>query len=128
MNIQHSLRWNTLKGRDRNNSLSLLCAANRKGLIVNLALIELHQCWATEEYYDYYRYNTKEDAVELVEIVDEEQHLYYWIDSNNNHIPYRQYFVSNDKICYPMELSDLKPSDSEYEGWMGNWQYYGLLV
>lgn len=118
---EHSLSWNTLKGRDRNNSLSLLCTANRKGLIVNLALIELHQCWANEEYYDYYRYNTKEDDVELVEIVDEEQHLYYWIDSNNNHLPYRQYFVSNGKICYPMELSDLKPSDSEYEGWMGNY-------
>ena len=114
---EHSLRFNMLKSIDNKNVSDFLYAAKKLGLVANLVLIELHQAWSTTEY------NRKfnKDNPELDELINWDQHLYCWIDSNNHKLPYRQYDISDEQICYSIQLSDIEPSDSEYEGYMGNW-------
>ncbi len=117
---EHSLRFNMLKGVDNKNVSDFLFSAKKLGLGANLALIELHQTWSAFEEYDT-NLNKNTDNFELNELINKEQHLYCWFDRNDNKLPYKEYFISEDNICYSTQLSDLEPSDSEYEGYMGNW-------
>ena len=111
---EHSLRFNMLKSIDNKNVFELLCAAEKLELVAHLALIELHQAWSV---YDFDR----KQRPQLDELIDSDQHLYCWVDRTNNKISYRKYDIPDAYICHGKELSDLEPSESEYEGYMGNW-------
>ena len=117
---EHSLRWNMLKGADAKNSSSFLSATKNLGLSTNLALIEFKQTWSTEPSYDYYSSESSSDA-EPEDLIDENQHLYSWIDINNNKLAYRNYNIDSDSLCMKEELDYLKASETEHEGYMGNY-------
>ena len=110
----HSLKWNLLKGNDHINASSFLYAAQQLDLVPHLALIEIYQSWSA---YDMHG----DDVPELQEIITEEQILSDWVDVDNNKLSYREYDIDTQNTCYSTALSDLEASDSEYEGWMGNY-------
>lgn len=117
---EHSLRWNKLKGSDSKNAADFLQIAKELGFHIYLTLIDFHQNWMMEED-DYDNgYNNVGEA-DLDELIDEEQHLHCWIDKDNKKLSYDDHFIKQDQICFPYELSEIDPSDSEYEGYMGNY-------
>jgi hypothetical protein len=113
---EHSLRWNMLKGGDRQRALDFHNAANKLGLLPHLALVELHESWTAEG---------DEDDPDPDELIDNSTTLSYWLDANNNKLPYKAYSISNDEACWTKDTEDFEPFDTQYEGYMGN---YGNTV
>lgn len=113
---EHSLRWNVLKSVDRQNALDFRSAAKTLGLIPHLALVELHESWTADG---------DEDDPEPDELIDNSTTLSYWLDENDNKLPYGEYSISDDEACWTKDTEEFKPSDTEYEGYMGN---YGNTV
>jgi hypothetical protein len=113
---EHSLRWNMLKGADRQNALDFRNAAQNLGLIPHLALVELHESWAADG---------DEGDPDPSELIDDSTTLSYWLDANDNKLPYREYSISKDEACWTKGTEDFEPFDAEFEGYMGN---YGNTV
>lgn len=113
---EHSLRWNVLKGADHQNALDFRSAAKKLGLIPHLTLVELHESWAA--YGD-------EDDPEPEELIDNSTALSYWLDENDKELPYGEFSISDDAACWTKDTEEFEPSDTEYEGYMGN---YGNTV
>ena len=123
---EHSLKWDLLKGTDRNYAFMFLSAAKKLNLAPHLALVDIHESWATEvdegEYYGRSRYGSRQDSEpELDELIDDDTTLSFWVDEHNNELPYGEISVKNDEISYTKETHDFEPTDKEYEGWMGNY-------
>lgn len=109
---EHGLRWNLLKGIDRANASSFYTAAKKLKLIPHLALVEIHKSWSVEG---------DEDDPEIGEIIEDETTFSYWIDVSNQRLPFIDYSISDDSICWTKKTEDFEPVDSEYEGYMGNY-------
>ena len=109
---EHSLRWNMLKGTDRINATAICSVAKELGLIPYLALVEIHQLWATDE-------NDADPSIE--ELIDDDITLSYWIDSDNQKLPFGSYVAADNEICWTKETECFELFDSEYEGFMGNY-------
>ena len=122
---EHSLRWNMLKSTDNQNATAFKIAAEILGLRASLALVEIHETWSTEDdYYDSYsQYSSRKKSgkVELEELIDSNTKLTYWIDESNKKLPYGDCRISDDEICFSKDTNKFDPSDSEYEGYAGNY-------
>ncbi len=112
---EHGLKWHLLKGNDRTNALAFKASAKTLDLIPHLALVEIHETWTEDD--DYGRYDG--------ELIDDETHLTYWLDENNNKLPYKEISVSKDESCWTVDTNEFSPDEEEHEGYMGN---YGNTV
>jgi hypothetical protein len=113
---QHSLRWNMLKGTDSLNALAFRYAAKKLGLIPHLSLVELYKSWTSEG---------DEDNPEPDELIDDSAVLSYWLDENDQRLTYGDYYVSDQEVCWTKDTEEFAPTESEYEGYIGN---YGNTV
>ncbi len=113
---EHSLRWNMLKGDDAYNVLAFRSAAQKLDLVPHLALVELHETWTADG---------DEEDPEPNEYIDGNIQLTYWIDENNQPLPYRNYTISDEEICWTTDTEDFEPAETDFEGYMGN---YGNTV
>ncbi|WP_339057830.1 2OG-Fe(II) oxygenase [Candidatus Regiella endosymbiont of Tuberolachnus salignus] len=109
---EHSLRWDLLKGADYQNAQAFRHAARKLGLIPHLALADIHESWAA--------YGDENDP-EPEELVDGDTTLVYWLDTENRPMSYGDNYFSDDEICWTKESQKEDLSDSQYEGWMGNY-------
>lgn len=105
-----------LKGADHRNALDFRVAAKKLGLIPHLTLVELHEMWTA--YGD-------EDNPEPEELIDNDTTLSYWLDENDQKLPYGEYSICDDAACWTKGTEGFEPSNMEYEGFMGN---YGNTV
>ena len=112
---EHGLKWSILKGDDRKNALAFKNAAKNLDLIPHLALVEIHKTWTEDDNRGNY------DG----EFIDGETNLSYWLDENNQRLPYQEISVSKDESCWTVDTSELEPNETEHEGYMGN---YGNTV
>ena len=103
----HSLHWNMLKGADRVWGLALRKAAQELCLTPHLALVEIHESWATEE--------EDENPLELL-VTDET--FSDWIDEKGEKLSYGDLSISSEEICSMTENNERKPYEAEHEGWM----------
>lgn len=113
---EHSLKWSMLKGNDAQNTLAFRSAAKKLDLVPHLALVELHESWTTEG---------DEDEPEPEDLIDDSIDLTYWLDENNQKLPYQRYSISKDELCWTKDMQYFEPVETQYEGWMGN---YGNTV
>lgn len=113
---EHSLNWNMLKGNDAQNGMAFQHCAAKLDLIPHLALVELHESWTSDG-------DEEEPLPE--DLIDGNTELTYWLDANNKKLPYKNYSVSEDEVCWTKDTEAFEPVETEYEGWMGN---YGNTV
>jgi hypothetical protein len=113
---EHSLRWNMLKGADRERAMDLSSAAHKLGLLPHLALVDLRESWTADG---------DEDDPDPNELFDHNTTLSYWLDADDNSLPYGEYSISNDDACWTKDTEDFEPFETEFEGYMGN---YGNTV
>lgn len=113
---EHSLRWNILKGNDHDVALAFRQAAKKLNLKAHLTLVEHHESWATDG---------NDDCPELQELIDDDTALSFWLDDNNQVLPYQKHYIELDDVCCTKDIKSFKPFDEEYEGYMGN---YGNTV
>ena len=124
---KHGLSWGALKGRDSQDALSFLEAAHELGLKAHLALVNIHEQWTTEEENEWGRYDERYNSPRkrsgnfLGEIIDKDVKLTYWIDSEDRPLPYKPYYPCEDGVCWIKPTEDFKPTETKYEGWMGNY-------
>ncbi len=110
---EHSLRWNMLKGADRINASAFYVAAQELNLIPHLALVEIHETWTAE--------GDDEEDPEIGELIDDGTTLSYWIGADNQKLSFHSYRISGDVICWTKETGDFEPSETDYQGYMGNY-------
>ncbi|OGT49482.1 MAG: hypothetical protein A3E82_04560 [Gammaproteobacteria bacterium RIFCSPHIGHO2_12_FULL_38_11] len=113
---EHSLRWNILKGNDHDVALAFRQAAKKLNLKAHLTLAEHHESWATDG---------DDDSPELQELIDDDTALSFWLDDNNQALPYQKHYIELDEVCCIKDMKEFTPFDEEHEGYMGN---YGNTV
>lgn len=120
---EHSLKWDLLKGADRQNAEALRCAAEHLALTPHLALAEIHESWTADDGYE--EEYEEEDDPEPGELIDGSTVLSHWLDAAGKKLPYRELSVSEDELCWTKDTGKSDLINSEHEGWMGN---YGNTV
>ena len=107
---EHGLNWNILKGVDYYNAHALHQAGDQLGLIPHLALVDIHEVWATEW-----------DEPEPIDYIDAGVALNFWLDRANQQLPYTKYVLGEHQFCCGKPTDAFEPTDSQFEGWMGNY-------
>ncbi len=127
------LSWATLKNADLLRGGSLLEAASTLGLELHLALADCQEIWDCEydepdwgyrsrrRYWDEEEEDSGAGEPELVELIDETTLIKHWRDASGKPIKLPQWNVDGRQLCWTCSNSELKPFESEYEGWMGNY-------
>lgn len=112
---EHGLRWPLLKGADRPRVAALRAAASELGLVVYLALAELHESWTAQPA------GRRSESVEPDELIEDSLTLDYWLDEQGQ-------VASRSSVSFEasdaMSLVDNGPEhlvDEQYEGYMGNY-------
>lgn len=128
---QKNLAWSQLKGTDRKKAKQCLAAADELGMDVHLALADIHESWsAEEEFSGYYRrgrfYDEGEDRkdtenIKVVELFDQDYSLTNWIERSGKKSKLREHTVPNKMFTWTKAHNNLKPFESSYEGYMGNY-------
>lgn len=109
---EHSLNWDLLKGADRANASSFYLAAQNLDLKCSLALVEIHESWTAD--------GDENDPV-IEELINEDTALSYWVDENNQTLPFKKHPIGDQYVCWSKETKSFEPIHSEYEGYMGNY-------
>ena len=109
---QRGLSWDRLKGADAERAALLRAAAEDAGCEAVLALTEIKETWDTEP-------ARRGRGVDLTYIITSELTLNWWTG-----VPGGErisLYVPEEQVCASTPLADLKPYDSEYTGYMGNY-------
>src|SRR6266571_2700248 len=109
---QRGLSWDRLKGADAKRAALLRAAAEDAGCEAVLALTEIKETWDTEP-------GRRGGSVDLTYIITSELTLSWWAGVPGGE-PISLY-VPDEQVCASMPSADLKPYDSEYTGYMGNY-------
>jgi 2OG-Fe(II) oxygenase superfamily len=117
---QHGLRWPLLKGDDRARVAALRAAADALGLVPQLALAEIHQCWTANVPYHGGRGRRSAGTPEPDELIDEDLVLDYWVDADGQTQPGQSLAVSLSDCASFTETDDAFLVNEEYEGYTGN--------
>lgn len=96
---------------------------------IYLALADVQETWDCETDYNPYsdyrgHYNDddeEEQDLDATELIDSSTVLKHWIDRDNNPLNYRECLVSNKELGWTKANNELKPFQSEHEGFMGNY-------
>jgi hypothetical protein len=137
---ERGLSWSKLKNGDRARALALREVATRLDYEIYLAQAEVHEQWSCEDDYDrrydrsgrYRRFSRDEEdeadggeELELGELFLNEISLHHWVDARGHAVPSMVDRVHDDEVCETRPSSELTPTRSEHEGYMGN---YGNTV
>ena len=109
---QRGLSWDRLKGADAERAALLQAAAGDAGCEAVLALTEIKETWDTEP-------GRRGRGVDLTYIITSELTLSWWTG-----VPGGErisLYVQDEQVCVSTPAADLKPCDSEYTGYMGNY-------
>ena len=109
---QRGLSWDRLKGADAERAALLRAAAEDAGCEAVLALTEIKETWDTEP-------GRRGRGVDLTYIITSELTLSWWTGVPGGE-PISLY-VPDEQVCASTPSADLKPHDSEYTGYMGNY-------
>jgi hypothetical protein len=109
---QRGLSWDRLKGADAERAALLRAAAEDAGCEAVLALTEIKETWDTEP-------ARRGRGVDLTDIITSELTLNWWTGVPGGE-PISLY-VPDEQVCASTPSADLKPYDSEYTGYMGNY-------
>jgi len=109
---RRGLRWDRLKGADADRAAHLRAAAEDAGCEAVLALAEIKETWDTEP-------GRRGRGVDLTYIITSELTLSWWTGVPGGE-PISLY-VPDEQVCASTPSADLKPYDSEYTGYMGNY-------
>jgi 2OG-Fe(II) oxygenase superfamily len=109
---QRGLSWGRLKGADAERAALLRAAAEDAGCEAVLALTEIKETWDTEP-------GRQGRGVDLTYIVNSELTLSWWTAVPGGE-PISLY-VPEEQVCASTPSADLKPYDSEFTGYMGNY-------
>ncbi|MFI8089061.1 2OG-Fe(II) oxygenase [Streptomyces sp. NPDC086080] len=140
---QRGLGWGRLKGADAERAALLRAAAAQAGCETVLALAEVKETWdatpAGYDPWDDYGYDEEEDGeeegeeaaavdgagadegYELGELIDDEITLGWWTGPDGADGEEVSLYVRDHESCASTPSTDLKPYDSQYEGYMGNY-------
>ncbi|MBB5156995.1 2OG-Fe(II) oxygenase [Saccharopolyspora phatthalungensis] len=127
---QRGLGWSRLKGVDAERAALVRAAAEEAGCEAVLALAEVRETWDADSddgtYYDEVTddYEEVTEDYELRSLIDDEITLGWWTNQDDGGESISLY-VPDHEVCAPTASADLKPYQSEYEGYMGN---YGNTV
>jgi hypothetical protein len=109
---QRGLSWDRLKGADAERAALLRAVAEDAGCEAVLALTEIKETWDTEP-------GRRGRGVDLTYIITSELTLNWWTGVPGGE-PISLY-VPDEQVCASTPSADLKPHDSEYTGYMGNY-------
>jgi hypothetical protein len=109
---QRGLSWDRLKGADAERAALLRAAAEAAGCEVVLALTEIKETWDTQP-------GRRGSGVDLTYVIVSELTLSWWSGVPGGE-PISLY-VPDEQVCASTPSADLKPYDSEYTGYMGNY-------
>ncbi len=132
------LNWGRLKGVDRARAAQLCAAAAELDLIPYLALADVHEIWQTVDDYDGgrrrsgFRYHGDDDDEDedeeedgedytLDHLIEDDCFLAHWMDGNGKKLRFTKYSPPGRMLCWTKAHDDLKPFESNYEGYMGNY-------
>src|SRR4051812_21051473 len=126
---QRNLDWRRLKGVDAALAERVRAAAEQAGCEAVLALAEVKETWNAPESddpwndYDEDEDDQREDPddFEVTELIDEEITLGWWTSPDGTGGEPISLYVPDHEVCAPTPSSDLKPYQSEHEGYMGNY-------
>jgi hypothetical protein len=130
---ERGLRWNRLKGADTQRAALLRAAANQADCEAVLALAEVKEtwdCYPSEDQWDDGYYDEDEDdygdepepdGYELTELIDSEISLGWWTSPSGKGGEPISLHVPDYEVCATTPSVKLKPYQSEYEGYMGNY-------
>jgi hypothetical protein len=99
---ERGLRWDKLKGADADRAALLRAAADTADCEAVLALADIKETWDTE-------------ARKITYVISSELTLGWW---NGDAI---SLYVRDAEICASTPTAEMKPYQSEYTGYMGNW-------
>ncbi|MGW1679181.1 2OG-Fe(II) oxygenase [Saccharopolyspora sp. NPDC002376] len=120
---QRGLGWSRLKGVDAERAASVRAAAEEAGCEAVLALADVRETWDADSDDGSYYCEVTEDY-ELHSLIDDEITLGWWTNGENGGESISLY-VPDHEVCALTASVELKPYQSEYEGYMGN---YGNTV
>jgi hypothetical protein len=103
---ERGLRWDKLKGADAERAALLRAAADQAGCEAVLALAEIRETWDTE-------------ARKITYLIDSSLTLDWWMRPPDGETISLK--IGEAEICASLPTADLKPYQSEYTGYMGNW-------
>lgn len=109
---QRGLSWDRLKGADAERAALLRAVAEDAGCEAVLALTEIKETWDTAP-------GRRGRGVDLTYIITSELTLSWWTGTPGGE-PISLY-VPDEQVCASTPSADLKPYDSEYTGYMGNY-------
>ncbi len=141
---QKSLSWKGLKGADRDSAAQFLAAAKELGLVAHLALADVHESWSVEEDFDFnyresnrfwdhededdedYDNDTEEssddpETMEGEELILHETTLRHWVSEDGKRCDFNPKYVNDEMVCWSKANDAFKPTNTEYEGYMGNY-------
>jgi hypothetical protein len=109
---QRGLSWDRLKGADAERVALLRAAAEDAGCEAVLALTEIQETWDTEP-------GARGRGVDLTYIINSELTLSWWTGVPGGE-PISLY-VPEEQVCASTASAELKPYETEYTGYMGNY-------
>ncbi len=130
------LSWSRLKGADAGRCDLLRAAADKAGCEVVLALAdvkETHSAYDADEYHGGGRYWDPDDEDEdegadsgsgnyvTEDLVDSEVEITRWLGPDGKRAEDVSLSIRSHEACASTPSGDLKPYESSYEGYMGNW-------
>ncbi len=127
---ERGLSWNRLKGADTKRAALLRAAADQADCEAVLALAEVKETWdcypseAQRDNYGYYDeddYDPVSDSYELTDLIDSEISLGWWASPSGKGGESISLHVPGSEVCATTPSVELKPYQSEYEGYMGNY-------
>lgn len=109
---QRGLSWERLKGADAERSALLRAAAEDADCEAVLALTEIKETWDALP-------DHRGRGVHLADIIDSELILSWWTGVSGGESI--SLYVPEEQVCASTPSADLKPYDTEYTGYMGNY-------
>jgi len=140
---ERGLSWNRLKGSDTQRAALLRAAADQAGCEAVLALAEVKEtwdCYPSEDQWDDYGDEDEDeddygddpdpddygddpdpDGYELTDLIDSDISLGWWTSPSGKGGEPISLHVPDSEVCATTPSVELKPYQSEYEGYMGNY-------
>ena len=103
---ERGLRWDKLKGADAERAMLLRAAADKADCEAVLALAEIKETWDTE-------------ARKITYLIDSSLTLDWWASPSGGEAI--SLYIRDAEICASTPTAEMKPHQSEYTGYMGNW-------
>ena len=119
---ERGLTWNRLKGADAERAALLRAAADQADCEAVLALAEVKETWDCDPSDDYDYYDDPDpDDYELTDLLVSEIGLGWWTSPSGKGGESISLHIPESEVCATTPSVELKPYQSEYEGYMGNY-------